>query len=70
MGKILDKKRKYLPGAKRQGASGSFVCQISVNGDRKYLGSFKTELEAHTAYMNYMDDNNIPYLNEIDKRRK
>ena len=47
-----------------------YKAQIWNRTKNLHLGYFKTELEAHTAYLNYMDDNNIPFLPEIDQRRK
>ena len=49
---------------------GGYTSEILHNGSRIYLGHFKTEIQAHTAYMDYMDEHNITYLKEIDKRRE
>ncbi len=42
-----------------------WVCRITVNNKRKYLGSFRTELEAAIAYNSYIILNNLPYKTNI-----
>ena len=37
-------------------ATNKWVAQIRINGKNKYLGLFKTELEAHNAYQNVLKD--------------
>jgi len=37
--------------------------QIQVNNQRKYLGQFLTEIEAATAYNNYIISNNLTHFN-------
>ena len=37
-------------------ASNKWQSQIRINGKRKHLGCFKTELEAHNAYQNALKD--------------
>ena len=44
--------------------------QVTYKGKKKYLGMYDTELEAHTAYLNFLDKHGIKYLKEIDKRIK
>ena len=44
--------------------------QVYHRGKKKYLGTYDTELEAHTAYLNFLDKHGIKYLKEIDKRPK
>lgn len=48
----------YLSSIKR------FVSKIKINKKCLYLGKFKTELEAHLAYVNYCKENNIEVLND------
>jgi len=43
---------------------------IQTDNKQIYIGSSKTELGAHYRYMDYLDENNIPYEKEIDKRSK
>lgn len=63
--KIHRKKKKLV---------GCYFCnkkwksQVYYNGEKLHIGFFKTELEAHASYMNFLDDHNISYLKEIDRR--
>jgi hypothetical protein len=43
------KTSKY-PGVSRKKNRKSWIAQIQINGKIKYLGSFKTEIEAYNAY--------------------
>lgn len=50
-----------LVGAKRcyRSSINPWSSYIEVNGKNIYLGAFKTELEAHQKYMNYIIENNL-----------
>lgn len=43
--------------------------QVTYKSKKKYLGRYDTEIEAHTAYLNFLDKHGITYLKEIDKRK-
>lgn len=43
--------------------------QVKVDGVVIGLGVYFTEIEAHTAHMNYLDEHGLEYLPEIDKRK-
>jgi len=42
---------KYMKGVYFNKPSNKFMAQIGIDNKQKYLGSFKTELEAHNVYM-------------------
>lgn len=48
---------KYY-GAKRDGQR--YRSQIRINGKRKYLGRFNTEVEAHERYVNFRSETGMP----------
>lgn len=41
---------------------------IRYKRKKVYIGSYKTEIEGHTAYMEFLDKHKIPYKSETDKR--
>ena len=47
---ISNKKSGLMVGVKKS-TNGTFNAHIQINGERNYLGTFKTEIDAHDAYM-------------------
>lgn len=55
--------KKLNPSSKYRGVSwyksrNKWICQIIINGTKKHLGYFNTELEAHQAYQNKLSEIN------------
>lgn len=46
-----------------------WYCSVRHNGNKVYLGSYLTEMDAHIVYMQYLDKHSVPYQKEIDKRQ-
>jgi hypothetical protein len=50
-------RNKYLPGAQKNNSKTSpWKSQMRINGVQENLGSFKTELEAHQAYLDRLEE--------------
>ena len=46
---------RYMQGVFKPVSSKGYCAQIRVEGRKKYLGTFGSELEAHKAYLNAKD---------------
>ena len=68
----FNKNRLTLIGAQKNKTvkCNPYRSRIKIGDKEVLIGFFKTEIEAHTAYLDYMDKNGISYLKEMDQRVK
>ena len=65
-----NKKFSTMVGVTWNNRAKKYQSGVKHDGKKVYLGLYCSEIEAHTAYMNYLDDHGLPYLEGIDKREK
>jgi len=56
-----------LVGASMEGSR--WRAQVYYRKKKRYLGLFETEVEAHCAYMNFLEEHKVSFLEDMDKRK-